>query len=61
MSYSKEQVEKILKDLLDKALESLNQDGSIINLEYDEKNQECVIKMNVVIVEEDNYVGFAGY
>lgn len=61
MSYTKEQIEEKLKDLLSEALESLNQEDGIISLKYDEKNKECTVKMNVVIVEEDNYVGFAGY
>lgn len=59
--YSKKEIEKRLKDMLDDMLRSYNQEGSILSLKYDEKKQECNVKMNIHIFEEDDYVGFSGY
>lgn len=59
--YNKEEIEKRLKDMLHEILRSHGQEDSIIKLEYDEANQQCNIKMNVHIIEEDDYVGFGVY
>jgi hypothetical protein len=61
MKYSKEEIEKRLKDMLHEILRDYNQEDSIISLEYDEENQECNLKMTVHIVEEDDYIGFDEY
>ncbi len=61
MKYSKEEIESRLKDMLHEILRGYNQEDSILSLEYDEEKQECNLKMTVNIVEEDDYVGFAGY
>ena len=61
MEYSKEEIEKRLKDMLHEMLRGYNQEDSILSLEYDEEKQECNLKMNVHIVEEDDYVGFGVY
>lgn len=61
MGYTKKEIESRLKNMLDECLESYNQDGSIISIVYDPEKNECTVKLNVYIVEEDNYVGFQGY
>lgn len=61
MKYSKEEIEKRLKDMLHEMLRGYHQEDSILSLEYDEEKQECNLKMNVHIVEEDDYVGFGVY
>lgn len=61
MDKSKNTVERSLRSLLDELLEYGNQDGSIISVHYDEENEKAIVEMNVHIVEEDNYIGFAGY
>lgn len=61
MKYSKEEVEKRLKDTLHEMLRGCHQEDSIISLEYDEEKQQANLVMNVHIVEEDDYVGFGGY
>jgi hypothetical protein len=61
MKYSKEEIEKTLKDMLHEILRGYHQEDSIISLEYDESKQECNVKMTVHIVEEDEYIGFAAY
>ena len=61
MDKSKATVEAVLTEMLDELLEYGNQDGSILDIEYDEKTETCNVKMSVVIVEDDNYIGFQGY
>lgn len=61
MKYSKEEIESKLKELLNELLESGKQDGSIIDLTYDESEEQCYVTLSVHIVEEDDYVGFQGY
>ncbi|MFW6272698.1 MAG: hypothetical protein ACOC2U_02825 [bacterium] len=59
--YSKKEIEESLWEVLDDCLSSGNQDGSIINLEYDEKTEECTVRLTTAIVKEDGYIGFQGY
>ncbi len=61
MGASKKEIESRLKDMLHEMLRNFNQEDSIIDLKYDEADNTCDIKMNVHIVEEDNYIGFGGY
>lgn len=61
MKYTKEEIETRLKDMLHEILRGYYQEDSILSLEYDEEKQKCNLKMNVHIVEEDDYIGFAGY
>ena len=61
MKYSKEEIEKRLKDMLYEMLSSQNQEDGFISLEYDEEKQECNVRMSVHTVEEDDYIGFSGY
>lgn len=57
----KEEIEAILKDLLYECLSTANQEDAIISLEYDEANNEAIVKLSVHIEEDDNYIGFSGY
>ena len=59
--YSKVEIEKRLNDTLHEALRSCNQEDGIVSLEYKPETGECVVKFNVHIVEEDDYIGFDGY
>lgn len=58
---TKQEKEQELRELLDECLESCNQDGSIIDLAYDEDSNTCIVKLTVNEVERDKYIGFAGY
>lgn len=59
--YSKEEIEKRLKDMLHEMLRGYNQEDSILSFKYDEENEKCNIEMTVHIVEEDDYIGFGCY
>jgi hypothetical protein len=61
MSYTKEEIEKGLKDSLYNILSDYDQESSIISLKYNEESGTCTIELTVHIVEEDNYIGFDGY
>lgn len=61
MKYSKEEIEKSLKDTLYEILSDQNQEDGFISLEYNEEKQECNVRMSVHIVEEDDYIGFGSY
>ena len=61
MKYTKEEIEKRLKDMLHEMLRGYNQEDSIISLEYDKDKGECNLKMDVNIVEDDDYIGFGCY
>lgn len=61
MKYSKEEIEERLHDCLYECLESGNQEGGVISLNYDPESETCSVKFHVCIVEEDDYVGFDGY
>jgi hypothetical protein len=61
MKYSKEEIEKRLKDTLYEILSDQNQEDGFISLEYNEEKQECNVRMSVHIVEEDDYIGFGSY
>ena len=61
MKYTKEKIEKELRDLLEDCLSMYKQDGALISLEYDEKTEICTIKMNTFINDEDDYIGFESY
>lgn len=59
--YTREEIEKRLKDALHEALRSFNQEDGMVSLHLDEDGSTCTVKLGVVIVEEDDYVGFSGY
>lgn len=50
---------KKLSDLLNECLESCNQERSFSVRGIE--NGKFVVEFNIVEVEEDNYIGFAGY
>ncbi len=61
MKYSKEEIEVRLQEMLNDLLRGGNQDGSILELNYDPINETANVKLSVFIVEEDDYVGFQSY
>lgn len=61
MKYSEKYIEEQLYELLDELLASGNQEGTIKEIKYNPKTKTCTVELNTVIVEEDNYIGFAGY
>lgn len=61
MDVSKTNIERSLKKLLSECLETYNQESGLISLEYDPVTETCIAKLNVVIIEEDEYIGFDGY
>jgi len=61
MGKSKEEVEAILTEILDDCLTYGNQDGSFKVLECNLETKKFIVEFDVVEVESDNYVGFAGY
>ena len=61
MDYTKEEIETRLKGLLHEIFRGASQEDGILSLEYNEKKQECTVKLNVSIIEEDDYIGFSSY
>jgi hypothetical protein len=61
MNLTKERVETDLTDMLNDLLESGNQEGSFEVTSVDLKNMKFNVAFNIVVVEEDNYIGFQGY
>jgi hypothetical protein len=61
MDKSKETVENVLNELLDDCLGSMNQDGTIQKLDFDPKTETVTVTLSTHFVEDDNYIGFAGY
>lgn len=62
---SKKEIEKIKADLLNQLkdmMESGNAEHSPSDIvELDLENQTCVVKFNISIVPEDDYIGFSSY
>ena len=61
MKITKEGVERDLTDMLNECLESANQEGSFEVTSVDLKNMKFNVSFNIVVVEEDEYIGFQGY
>lgn len=61
VKYTKEEIEKRLKDMVYEMFSSSNQEDGLLSFKYDEEKQECILRMNVHIVEEDDYIGFSSY
>lgn len=61
IKYTKEQIEKSLRDLLNELMRSDNQDGSIRSFHYNEDTKQCTVVFSTCIIEEDDYIGFQGY
>ncbi len=60
---TKEEKIEALLEMLNECLEGGNQEcyGSLECLSFDEEKGEVVIKFPLVVIEEDNFVGFQGY
>lgn len=58
---SKEEKEKKLKSMLSELLEYGNQESALRSLKINPDGESCTIIMDVTEVEEDGYIGFAGY
>ena len=57
-----EDIKEMLLELLDNALEGINQqccNPKVVSL--DKENGRCTIEMDMVIIEDEEYVGFEGY
>lgn len=61
MKYTKEEIERRLKEMLSECLETYNQESAIVSIDYNPDTEKTIIVMNTAIVEEDDYVGFDGY
>ena len=49
---TKLEIEQEVKSRLNEALESFNDDGSIISVEYDEESETCMVKLPIVLTKE---------
>jgi hypothetical protein len=58
---TKEEVNKILTDILNDCLSSANQEYSFKVDKVDLENEKFQVTFNIVQVEDDNYIGFQGY
>ena len=61
MKINEETVKTSLTYFLNECLESANQDGSFEVTSVDLKNMKFNVSFNIVVVEEDDYIGFQGY
>jgi hypothetical protein len=61
MKLTEEQVKKHLTDFLNDLLEYGNQEYSFEVTSVDLENMKFNVSFNIVVVEEDDYVGFQGY
>lgn len=61
MKINEEIVRSALGNLLNECLESANQEYSFKIKNVDLENMKFDVEFNIVIVEEDNYIGFNGY
>jgi len=53
--------QQILKNQLHELLRSGAAEDSIRSFVYDETRDECIIRLSVHEVKEDNYIGFGSY
>ncbi|HRZ18747.1 MAG TPA: hypothetical protein P5136_01705 [Methanofastidiosum sp.] len=61
MMYTKEEVTQQLTDLLNECLEGANQEYSFRVIDTDLVAMKFTVEFNIVINEDDNYIGFQGY
>ena len=61
MKLTKEEVEECLSSMLEECLEYGNQDGSFVVKYVDLENMKFCVEFDIVEIDEDNYIGFAGY
>lgn len=54
-------VKEELSTLLNECLASYNQDYSFEVKNVDLKNMKLTVDFNIVVVDEDKYIGFVGY
>lgn len=55
------EIKASLTQLLDECLEGMNQENSFKVTGIDLNTMKLSVDFDIVIVEEDDYVGFAGY
>jgi len=57
-----DKVKEKIKNLLEEALETFNEDGADITvLKVDQEQNKVVVEFSLVIIEDDDYAGFCGY
>lgn len=61
MKITEEIVKNKLTDLLNECLESMNQEYSFKVKSVDLENMKMNVDFEIIIVEEDEYIGFQGY
>ena len=61
MKLTEEKVKADLSDFLNELLEYGNQENSFEVTSVDLVNMKFNVSFNIVVVEEDDYMGFAGY
>lgn len=61
MKLNKKEVTETLCNLLDDCLASANQEHSYNVLSVDLKRMKLTVEFDIVVFEDDNYIGFAGY
>ena len=61
MDITEQIVEDSLIEMLDGLLSRGNQEGSFEVKKVDLENMKFTVEFNIVIVEDDNYIGFQGY
>jgi len=59
--HNAEEVKRHLEDLLNECLESCNQERSFTVTDIDLDAATFSVEFNIAYVEEDDYIGFAGY
>lgn len=61
MELKQQEVKSRLEDLLNECLESCNQERSFTVTNVDLDAGIFSVDFNIAVVEEDGYIGFAGY
>lgn len=61
MSLGKETIKLKLKGLMNDALETINADGSIKEVDVNLDKMEINFTFDTVVVPEDDYIRFSGY
>jgi len=59
--YTKVSAKAALTNLLNECLESMNQERSFEVKNIDLKKMKFTVEFNIVIVDDDDYIGFQGY
>lgn len=58
---TEQEVEKVLSDHLNEGLESINAEGSFKVVSTDLIHMKFTVEFDIITVEEDKYLGLAGY